>query len=66
MSFGIFPGGYYDEQGEWQRSKFCFVDCGDRCICRPPGGLWYDAGRDKRITDQASSSTNSAARSSSS
>lgn len=30
------PDGYYDENGVWQRTKFCFVDCGERCTCKPP------------------------------
>lgn len=34
--------GYYDERGIWQRTKFCFVDCGERCTCKPPfGALFY-------------------------
>lgn len=33
--------GYYDENGDWQRTKFCFVSCGDRCTCKPPGGIWH-------------------------
>lgn len=28
--------GYCDKNGVWQRTKFCFVDCGDRCTCREP------------------------------
>lgn len=32
--------GYYDDAGHWQRTKFCFVDCGDRCTCKPPLGAW--------------------------
>lgn len=32
--------GFYDDQGNWQRTKFCFVDCGDRCTCKPPLGIW--------------------------
>lgn len=33
-------GGYYDASGVWQRTKFCFVDCGDRCTCQPPNGVF--------------------------
>ncbi len=32
--------GYYDTNGHWVRTKLCFTDCGDRCTCRPPGGMW--------------------------
>jgi len=32
--------GHYDEKGTWQRTKFCFVDCGARCTCSPPGGVY--------------------------
>lgn len=32
--------GYYDDKGNWQRTKFCFVDCGGRCTCKPPLGVW--------------------------
>lgn len=39
--------GYYDERGHWQRTKFCFMSCGHRCDCGPPGGLWYSAAHDK-------------------
>jgi hypothetical protein len=29
--------GYYDEKGQWQRTKFCLVYCGpERCTCGPP------------------------------
>lgn len=39
--------GHYDDTGHWQRTKYCFVDCGSRCNCRPPSGLWYDPAHDK-------------------
>ena len=32
--------GYYDDNGHWQRTKLCLVDCGENCTCRPPGGMW--------------------------
>lgn len=36
----IFPkrqDGFYDENGVWQRTKFCFVQCpADKCTCHPP------------------------------
>ncbi len=32
--------GHYDEQGYWQRDKYCFVYCGDRCDCGPPFGIY--------------------------
>src|SRR5690348_11489670 len=43
-----FRDGYYDDNGEWQRTKFCFVSCGAACTCGPPGGLYYSAAHDKR------------------
>ena len=39
--------GYYDDNGRWQRTKFCFVSCGDRCTCGPPMGLHYNPMFDK-------------------
>lgn len=42
--------GYYDDEGQWQRNKFCFVDCGEACTCGPPGGLYYSPSHDKRIS----------------
>jgi hypothetical protein len=32
--------GYYDKDGQWQRTKFCFVYCGERCTCSPPNGIY--------------------------
>lgn len=46
---GHFPDGYYDDNGDWQRSKFCFVSCGDACTCMPPFGVHYSAAHDKRL-----------------
>lgn len=43
-----FPDGYYDDNGDWQRSKFCFVSCGVACTCMPPFGAFYSAAHDKR------------------
>lgn len=40
--------GYYDDNGNWQ-SKRCFVSCGNRCTCSPPGGLYYSKQHDKRL-----------------
>jgi len=40
MSFGYRLDGYYDENGRWQRTKFCFVYCGERCTCMPRGPLY--------------------------
>jgi len=37
---GMGSDGYYDENGHWQRTKLCFVDCGANCTCKPPGGMW--------------------------
>lgn len=34
-------GGYYNEQGNWVRTKFCFMSCGESCDCMPPGGIWH-------------------------
>lgn len=48
MSLISGPGGHYDEHGNWQRLKFCFVSCGSRCTCRPPGGIYYSAAHDTR------------------
>ena len=41
--------GYYDNHGQWQRSKFCFVACGASCTCGPPMGRWYAPEHDTRI-----------------
>lgn len=43
-----FPDGYYDDNGEWQRTKFCHVSCGAECTCMPPLGAFYSAAHDKR------------------
>lgn len=47
MSLFTSRDGYYDEEGWWQRTKFCFVSCGARCTCMPPAG-YYNAAYDKR------------------
>jgi hypothetical protein len=49
---GRFPDGYYDNHGEWQRTKFCFVSCGSNCTCMPPMGQFYSKAHDKRLTNQ--------------
>lgn len=41
--------GYYDNAGQWKRTKFCFRSCGARCTCGPPLGEWYSAEHDQRI-----------------
>lgn len=41
--------GHYDERGNWQRTKFCFISCGAACTCGPPMGLWYSAAHDKAM-----------------
>jgi hypothetical protein len=46
-SFQGFRNGHYDDQGRWQRTKFCFRSCGHRCDCGPPGNRWYDEKFDK-------------------
>lgn len=43
----IGANGYYDLSGHWQRTKSCFVHCGDRCDCGPPGSYYMQA-LDKR------------------
>lgn len=40
--------GYYDDQGQWQRTKFCFRSCGERCTCMPLDGKMYSEQHDKR------------------
>lgn len=42
------PDGYYDDNGEWQRTKFCHVSCGAECTCMPPFGAFYSPTHDKR------------------
>ena len=32
--------GHYDDAGRWIRDKLCFMDCGSRCTCRPPNGIY--------------------------
>lgn len=39
--------GYYDDNGQWRRTKFCFVSCGVRCTCMPPNGQQYSPQHDK-------------------
>jgi hypothetical protein len=39
--------GHYDDTGRWKRTKFCFMSCGARCTCGPPGGLYYNPLFDK-------------------
>jgi len=36
---GMGRDGYYDDNGHWQRTKFCFAACVN-CTCGPPGGMW--------------------------
>lgn len=41
MTFAPNPfNGYYDKNGTWQKMKYCFVYCGDRCDCGPPNGIY--------------------------
>ena len=47
MFVGRSRDGYYDENGNWQRSKFCFMTCHD-CTCLPPLGIYYDQSKDTR------------------
>jgi len=56
MSLRPFPmhrNGHYDDDGIWQRTKFCFVYCGERCDCGPPNGQHYSAAHDKRVNAQS-------------
>jgi hypothetical protein len=46
--------GYYDDRGRWQRTKFCFMDCGKNCTCGPPLGRYYSEAHDKRKEQPAS------------
>lgn len=39
--------GHYDDTGHWKRTKFCFMSCGSRCTCSPPGGVYYNPLYDK-------------------
>ena len=36
MSLVESMGGYYDKDGNWIRTKFCFAYCGEACNCMPP------------------------------
>lgn len=36
----IMRDGYYNENNVWVRTKYCFVDCGDRCTCKPPNEIY--------------------------
>lgn len=49
--------GYYDEQGNWQRTKFCFRYCGPSCTCGPPLGQYYSEAHDKTKDRQTASDT---------
>jgi hypothetical protein len=51
MTFGR-RDGYYNEEGYWTRTKFCFVSCGERCTCRAPGPH-YNPVYDKRLDKTA-------------
>lgn len=45
-----FRSGYYDDEGRWQRTKYCFMYCGERCDCGPPFGQRYSVAHDKRVS----------------
>ena len=47
--------GYYDESGHWQRTKFCFVHCGESCTCMPPFG-WRIKTVKEEVKDESSNS----------
>jgi hypothetical protein len=37
------PGGHYDKEGKWARTKFCFVACPpDVCTCIEPHLRWIN------------------------
>lgn len=41
--------GHYESDGYWTRHKYCFIDCGERCTCRPPGDAIYSPAHDVRL-----------------
>lgn len=43
--------GYYDENGNWKRTKLCFMHCGSRCTCSPPGGIYFRPPEEKKVKD---------------
>jgi hypothetical protein len=45
--------GYYDDNGHWRKTKHCFVSCGSRCNCSPPGGQYYSEQHDKKLFQKA-------------
>jgi hypothetical protein len=47
MSQWTLGNGYYDENGQWNRTKYCLVYCGASCDCGPPNGLNYSPEHDK-------------------
>lgn len=50
-------GGYYDDKGQWQQTKFCIVSCGDRCNCQPPNGQYYSLAHDIRPPEEKQAAT---------
>ena len=44
--------GFYDDRGHWQRTKFCFVYCGERCTCGPPMGVYRRSPTEKTEDDK--------------
>jgi hypothetical protein len=56
MSQFTYFHGYYDDTGNWQYTKFCFVQC-QHCDCQPPGMLFYSAAHDKRKNSYVVKST---------
>jgi hypothetical protein len=44
--------GHYDENGRWQRTKFCLMSCGSACDCGPPHGIWYNPKYDLNKKDE--------------
>lgn len=53
MMLGGLENGYYDGTGQWQRTKYCFADCGALCDCGPPLGVQYNVTFDKRYINTA-------------
>jgi hypothetical protein len=48
-----FRNGYYNDSGYWTKTKHCFVSCGSRCDCGPPGGQYYSERHDKKLFQKA-------------
>ncbi len=58
MSLADTSDGYYDTNGHWVRTKLCFTDCGTRCTCRPPGGMWVIPTKNNKDEDNEMTTRN--------